>query len=126
MRNLVVTEFVSLDGVMEAPSWTAPYWNDEIAGVKRAESLASGSLLMGRVTYEGFASAWPDSTDEGADRMNTLPKHVVSATLTSLEWNNSSLIGGDVARQVRHLRATCGKEPAATSWCTAAEHWSRP
>lgn len=104
MRNLIITEFLSLDGVMEEPRWTAPYWNDEIAEIKRAESLASGALLMGRVTYEGFASAWPNSTDEGADLMNSLPKHVVSSTLTSLEWNNSSLLVGDVARQVRQLK----------------------
>lgn len=104
MRNLIVTEFLSLDGVMEEPRWTAPYWNHEIAEIKQAESLASSALLMGRVTYEGFASAWPNSTDEGADLMNSLPKHVVSSTLTSLEWNNSSLLVGDVARQVRQLK----------------------
>ena len=59
MARLVVTEFVSLDGVMEDPSWTFPYWNDEIASFKSAEQNAAEVMLLGRVTYQGFAEAWP-------------------------------------------------------------------
>jgi hypothetical protein len=66
MRNLVVTEFLSLDGVIEAPSWTFHYWNDEIAKFKGEETNAGDALLLGRVTCQGFAAAWPQSKDEGA------------------------------------------------------------
>jgi hypothetical protein len=63
MRNIIVSEFVSLDGVMEDPAWTVPYWNDEIAKFKYNELFAVESLLLGRVTYQGFAEAWPSRTD---------------------------------------------------------------
>ena len=66
MRKIVVTEFLSLDGVMENPAWTAPFWNDDIAKFKSEESYATDALLLGRVTYQGFAAAWPESEDEGA------------------------------------------------------------
>ena len=92
MRNLVVTEFLSLDGVMENPAWTFKYWNDEIAQFKGEESLASDALLLGRVTYQGFAAAWPQSTDLGAPYFNGVRKYVVSTTLDKAEWNNSVLI----------------------------------
>lgn len=109
MRKLVVTEFLSLDGVMEEPRWTAPYWNDEIAAVKSGELLAADSMLLGRVTYQGFAAAWPASTEgDFAGRMNGLPKQVVSSTLTSLDWNNSSLLEGDLAAAVSRLKAQDG------------------
>ena len=90
MRKLVVTEFMALDGVMEEPAWTFPYWNEEIAKFKGEESSASDALLLGRVTYQGFAAAWPQSKDEGADYFNSVRKYVVSKTLEEpLEWNNS-------------------------------------
>jgi dihydrofolate reductase len=104
MSKVVVTEFVSLDGVMEEPAWTAPYWNDEIAQFKSEEMLASDALLLGRVTYQGFAAAWPQSTDEGAERMNSMPKYVVSTTLDTVEWNNSRLIKGNVVEELTHLK----------------------
>lgn len=66
MRKVIVTEFLSLDGVMEAPAWTAPYWNDEIATFKGDEQDTSDTLLLGRVTYQGFAAAWSESEDEVA------------------------------------------------------------
>jgi dihydrofolate reductase len=102
MRKIFVTEFVSLDGVMEDPGgaekfvhggWTMPYWSDEIGKFKFDELLASDALLLGRVTYQGFAAAWPSRTDEAgfAQRMNSLPKYVVSTTLDKAEWNNSHL-----------------------------------
>lgn len=92
MRQVVVTEFMSLDGVIEEPAWTVPYWNDEIAKFKDDEQVTSDALLLGRVTYQGFAAAWPESKDEGADYMNNIPKYVVSTTLDKVEWNNSTLI----------------------------------
>ena len=77
MRKVIVSEYVSLDGVMEEPGWTMPYWNDEIAKFKFDELFTSDALLLGRVTYQGFAKAWPSMTDEEgfADRMNSLPKY---------------------------------------------------
>ena len=84
MRKVVVTEFLTLDGVMEAPHlWSFPYWNDEIEKFKHDELFASDAQLLGRVTYQGFAAAWPSRTDEFADRLNNLPKYVVSTTLES-------------------------------------------
>jgi dihydrofolate reductase len=104
MRKLVVTEFVSLDGVMEAPGWTFPYWNDEIAAFKGEETTSSDALLLGRVTYEGFAAAWPQSEDEGAAYFNGVRKYVVSTTLDSAEWNNSVLIKDNVVEEIKKLK----------------------
>ena len=80
MRRIVVTEFMALDGVVEEPTWSFPYWNDEIAKFKGEESSASDALLLGRVTYQGFAAAWPQSDDEGADYFNSVRKYVVVST----------------------------------------------
>ncbi len=127
MRKIVVAEFLSLDGVMEAPAWTAPYWNDEIAKFKYDELFASDVLLLGRVTYQGFAAAWP-SSDEGdfADRMNGLPKYVVSTTLKTVEWNNSHLINENVAEEVSRLKQQSGQDilvaGSATLVNTLMEH----
>ncbi len=96
MRKVVVSEFVSLDGVMEDPGgaekfehggWTRSYWDEEIGKVKFGELFASDTLLLGRVTYQGFAKAWPTMKDEAgfADRMNSIPKYVVSTTLEAVE-----------------------------------------
>jgi dihydrofolate reductase len=110
MRKIVVTEFVSLDGVFEEPAWTAPYWNDDIANFKAEESFASDALLLGRVTYQAFAAAWPGRTDdEGADQMNNLPKFVVSSTLNTVEWNNSRLLKGNIAEEIARLKQQVGK-----------------
>jgi dihydrofolate reductase len=110
MRKVVVTEYVTLDGVMENPSWTGPYWNDEIARFKFDELFESDALLLGRVTYEGFAKAWPSMTDEQgfADRMNSLPKFVASRMLEATEWN-ASLIKADVAEAVATLKQQPGQ-----------------
>jgi dihydrofolate reductase len=111
MRKIVVTEFMSLDGVVEDPAWTFPYWNDEIAKFKGEESSASDALLLGRVTYQGFAAAWPESKDEGADYFNSVRKYVVSKTLEEpLEWNNSTLIKGDIAEEITNLKRQDGKD----------------
>ncbi len=108
MRKLVVTEFLSLDGVMEAPMWTLKYWNDEISAFKGDESNASDALLLGRVTYDGFAQAWPNSTDEGADYFNNVRKYVVSTTLERAEWNNSVIIKDSVVEEIRKLKQQDG------------------
>jgi dihydrofolate reductase len=110
MRNLVVTEFVSLDGVMEDPRWTFKYWNDEIAEFKGEESSASDALLLGRVTYQGFAAAWPKSKDEGADYFNNVRKYVVSTTLDKVEWNNSVLIKDNIVEEISKLKQQDGQD----------------
>ena len=113
MSRLVATLFVSLDGVVESPEkWSFPYWNDEIGKFKFEETFASDALLLGRVTYEGFAAAWPSRKDpEGfADRFNSMPKHVASRTLEKLEWNNSHLLKGDLATAVSRLKQQPGKD----------------
>ena len=110
MRNLVVTEFVSLDGVMEAPGWTFPYWNDEIAQFKGDETNASDALLLGRVTYQGFAAAWPESEDEGAPYFNSVRKYVVSTTLDQVEWNNSTLIKDNIVEAITQLKQEDGRD----------------
>ena len=110
MRKLVVTEFLSLDGVMENPAWTFPYWNDEIAAFKGEETSANEPLLLGRVTYEGFAAAWPQRTDEesGGVYFNGTRKYVVSTTLDKAEWNNSVIIKDNILDEIRKLKAEDG------------------
>jgi dihydrofolate reductase len=112
MSRVVVTEFVTLDGVMEAPDkWSFPYWNEQAAKFKRDELFESDALLLGRVTYQGFADAWPSRTDEEgfADRMNSLPKFVVSTTLNQVDWNNSKLIKSNVAEELARLKQQPGQ-----------------
>jgi dihydrofolate reductase len=121
MRNLFVTEFMSLDGVMEAPGWTFKYWNDEIADFKGEESTSSDALLLGRVTYEGFAAAWPQSEDEGADYFNNVRKYVVSTTLDTVEWNNSTLIKDNVVEEIRKLKQQDGKDIAVHGSATLVQ-----
>lgn len=121
MRKVIVSEFVSLDGVMEDPGgaekfehggWTMPYWHEEIGKVKFDELFASDALLLGRVTYQGFAAAWPGRTDEAgfADRMNSLPKYVVSTTLEEVEWNNARLIKGNIVEEISKLKQQPGQD----------------
>lgn len=112
MRSVVVTEFLTLDGVMEAPNeWSFPYWNDEIGQFKLNEMMGSDALLLGRVTYEGFAAAWPERTDEDgfADRMNSVPKYVISTTLREAAWNNSHVISENIAEEVSKLKQQDGQ-----------------
>lgn len=115
MRTLIVTEFVSVDGVMEAPGGEPGYahtgWVGEVPGddkfeYKLAELFEADAQLIGRVTYESFAGAWPRRTGEFADRMNRMPKHVVSSTLAEpLEWTSSTLLTGDPVAAVAALKA---------------------
>jgi dihydrofolate reductase len=112
--RIVVTEFVSLDGVMEDPGgsegykyggWTFEYSRgDEGDKFKLDEALEADALLLGRVTYEGFADAWPSREGEFADKFNTMPKYVVSSSLENPEWNNSTVLKGDVAEAVAKLK----------------------
>ena len=114
MGKIVVTEFVSLDGVMEDPGGAEGFrhggWSfafdrgDEGDQFKLEETLSSEALLLGRVTYDGFAAAWPSREGEFADKFNTMPKYVVSSTLEKPEWNNSIVLNGDVAAEVPKLR----------------------
>ena len=107
MRRVIVAMYVTLDGVMEAPDkWSFPFWNEEAAKYASDLLFAADALLLGRVTYQGFAAAWPSRTNEEgfADRMNSLPKFVASTTLEApLEWN-ATLLTGDVAEEVRKLK----------------------
>ena len=112
MRKIIVSEFVTLDGVMENPAWTVPYWNDEIEAYKFNELFASDALLLGRITYQGFSEAFPERTDEEgyAVRMNSLPKFVVSTTLEKAEWNNTTIIKEKVTDQVSELKQQPGQD----------------
>jgi dihydrofolate reductase len=121
MRKVIVSEFLSLDGVMEDPGgsetfehggWTRPYWNDEIGKFKFDELFASDALLLGRVTYQGFAAAWPSQKDEAgfADRMNSLPKYVVSATLAEAGWNNSTIIRANITGAISKIKQLPGQD----------------
>jgi dihydrofolate reductase len=106
LRKIVVSEFVTLDGVMEEPSWTFQFPGDHMR-IKSDELFASDALLLGRVTYEGFAAAWPsmemDPMDY-ADRMNSLRKYVVSTTLDDAKWNNSKIISENVPEEISKLK----------------------
>jgi dihydrofolate reductase len=115
MGRIVLTEFVSLDGVMEAPGgedFKYKGWSFEVDRgeegnkFKLDETLGSDALLLGRVTYEGFAAAWPSRSDEAgfADKFNSMPKYVVSSTLKDPEWNNSTVLSGDVIEEVEKLK----------------------
>jgi dihydrofolate reductase len=122
MRRVVAAEYVTVDGVMQDPGgvgeieeggWSTPYFDDDLAKYQSDQLLASDALLLGRVTYEGFAAAWPsmeESEGEFAVRMNTLPKHVASTTLQEpLEWN-ATLINGDLAEAVSELKRQNGQD----------------
>jgi len=114
MGRIVVTEFVSLDGVMEDPGGSENFgqggWSfkisrgDEGDKFKLDETFASDALLLGRVTYEGFAEAWPSREGEFADKFNNMPKYVVSSTLDEPEWQNSTVLKGDVVEEVGKLK----------------------
>jgi len=112
-RALVATLFMSLDGVVESPEkWTFKFGDDALWKFKLEETLASDALLLGRVTYEGFAAAWPDRKDPDgfADRFNSMAKYVASRTLKKLDWNNSHLIKGDLAAEISKLKNQPGQD----------------
>jgi dihydrofolate reductase len=105
MRQIAAGLFISLDGVVEAPeTWTGPYFNDQVGQAVGALMATNDALLLGRVTYEGFAAAFGGQSGGMADQMNNTPKYVVSSTLTSADWQNSTLINGDVAAKIGELK----------------------
>jgi dihydrofolate reductase len=118
MSKLIVSEFVTLDGVIEAPGgepthphtgWVFDFMGPEQERYKLDEVREAKSLLLGRVTYEGFSAAWPDREGEFAEKMNTMPKYVVSSSLSEpLGWSNSTVISGDVAGEVSKLKQRDG------------------
>jgi dihydrofolate reductase len=123
MRKVFVTEFMTIDGVMEDPGgaedfehggWSFKFFSDDVGKYKLDETLATDALLLGRKTYEGFASAWPSRKDEAgfADKFNSMPKYVASTTLKSLDWNNSHLLGDDVPAAVQELKQQPGGDIA--------------
>jgi dihydrofolate reductase len=114
MRKLVALELVSLDGVMEAPeNWSPPYSNEEMEETNAAGMASSDTMLIGRVTYEAFAAFWPHQPagTPMVDHINSVPKLVVSGTLEEpLQWNNSTLIQGNLAEKVAELKRRPGKD----------------
>ncbi len=116
--------FVTLDGVMQAPGgpnedtsggfkyggWTVGYWDDFMGKVMDAQMAEPFDLLLGRKTYEIFANYWPKSKEQGADKLNAAKKYVVSTTLTKLDWNNSTLISGDIVGEIKKLKKQDGPE----------------
>jgi dihydrofolate reductase len=114
MGRIVVSEFISVDGVIEDPGGAEDFehggWafeiarGDEVDRFKLDETMESDALLLGRTTYEGFAEAWPSREGEFADKFNNMPKYVVSTTLSDPEWTNTTVISGDVAAEVARIR----------------------
>ena len=114
MGQIIVTEFSSLDGVIEAPGGGDDYkhagWSfeidrgDECNQFKLAETMSSAALLLGRRTYEGFAAAWPERDGEFADKFNSMPKYVVSSTLRDPQWTNSTVLSGHVVDEITKLK----------------------
>jgi dihydrofolate reductase len=117
VRKLIVTEFVSLDGVMEAPGgepgyahsgWVGALFNDELGAYKLEEQLAADVLLLGRRTYESFFGAWPAREGPMADKINEMEKAVVSNTLAASPWTNTTILGGDLRAAIAELKARNG------------------
>ncbi|MDF2712451.1 dihydrofolate reductase family protein [Nonomuraea muscovyensis] len=126
MRKLIESTFVSLDGVIDdtRPStasraephrWGQPYWDEDHAAYAGKLMSSAGAMLLGRVTYEGFAQSWSERTGPDADRMNSLPKYVASRTLTEATWN-ATILRGDVAEEVAKLKEQPG--PDILKWGT--------
>jgi dihydrofolate reductase len=124
MRKLAVLTFITLDGVMQAPEgpkedtsgdfkyggWSVGYWDDFLGKVMETQMANPFDLLLGRKTYEIFEAYWPNSKEPGADKLNAAKKYVVSTTLGKLSWNNSILVTGDVAEEIKKLKNQEGPE----------------
>src|SRR4051812_18318514 len=124
MRELTVNMFLSLDGVMQAPGgpeedtgdgfdqggWAFGYWDEQVNEFQDRHMSKPSELVLGRKTYETFASFWPNTDNPGADVMNNATKHVATRTLTTLEWENSRLLGADVPAAIRALKAEDGPD----------------
>jgi len=124
MRKVVAGLFISLDGVTESPDkWQFEHFNDEMMAGMAAHVAGTDTVLLGRVTYQEWASYWPMSTDEPfASFINSTPKYVISTTLEEpLEWQNSTLIRGNVAEAITELKQQPGKNIAVEGSSTLAE-----
>jgi dihydrofolate reductase len=117
MRKLIVTEFVSLDGVMQAPGgeagyphagWVSPLFSDELGAYKEQEQLGAGVLVLGRKTYESFVGAWPEREGAMAEKINTMPKLVASTTLGSSDWHDTTVVASDLEAAVDALKRKDG------------------
>ncbi|HEY3084731.1 MAG TPA: dihydrofolate reductase family protein [Candidatus Dormibacteraeota bacterium] len=129
MRRIVVSEFISVDGVMEDPGgsekferggWASQFSRgDEGDKFKLNELTSAEALLLGRKTYQGFADAWPSRTDDVgfADKMNRMPKYVVSTTLRNPTWDNTTVVGGDVLEELNRLKQSDGGELLVIGSC---------
>lgn len=108
MRKIIVSEFLTLDGVMESPDkWQPSYVSDDVAETIQTQILGYGAMLLGRVTYEEFTAYWPLQTNNEfgiANKLNSMPKFVVSSTLEKAEWNNSTLIQENVLEGITRLK----------------------
>ncbi|MEA2497406.1 MAG: hypothetical protein QOJ29_5317 [Thermoleophilaceae bacterium] len=114
MGRIIVTEYMSIDGVIEAPGGVEDYehvnWaleferGDDGQKFKDDETFGSAALLLGRITYEGFAPVWPTMEGAVADKFNSMPKYVISKTLVDPDWNNTTVLGGDVAEEATALK----------------------
>ena len=113
MRKLINSTYITLDGVIENPMWTMPYFDDEASAFAGELTSGADALVLGRATYEGFAAAWPtrDESDPttGAAYFNNVKKYVASTTLKDPEWRNSEVLQGDAAEAVAQLKARDGK-----------------
>jgi dihydrofolate reductase len=125
MRKVTAGLFVSLDGVVESPEkWHFPYFNDEMGEAVGAAISSSDAMLLGRVTYQEFAAYWPGVSSEDepfATHMNNTPKYVVSKTLDKAEWNNSTLISGNVAEEITKLKQQPSKNIGITGSATLVQ-----
>ncbi len=125
MRKITAGLFVSLDGVVESPEkWQLPYFNDEMGEAVGLAMAAADAMLLGRVTYQEFASYWPGVSSEEqpfAGYMNDTPKYVVSTTLDTVGWNNSTLIKGNVAEEITRLKQQPGKNIGITGSATLVQ-----
>ena len=126
MKKVTAGLFVSLDGVTESPEkWQLPYFNDEMGEAVGAAMAAADAMLLGRVTYQEFASYWPGVSSEDqpfADYMNNSPKYVASRTLEGpLEWNNSTLIKGNLVEEIARLKRQPGKNIGITGSATLVQ-----
>ncbi len=130
MRELIVTEFVSLDGVMEAPGgepgyahagWVSGFFTPELGEYKFAEQLAAGVLLLGRKTYDGFYAAWPERDGPMAEKINTMRKLVVSSTLDRSDWHDTTIVSGDIAARIAEVKEEEG-EPILVAGSRSVVH----
>lgn len=122
MRDLIVTENITLDGVIDATDgWFSPYGGDDITAVNREHMAAADAVLLGRVTYDEFYGYWPKQTDDTtgvSDYLNRTTKYVVSSSLTKADWQNTTILRGPLADDIAALKRQPGKEIVATGSVT--------